>query len=99
MSERPPQTTAELTLRVAERFGVPVVILACLLWMIREAATSLNGTVVIPIVRSHTEFLDTTRETLTEISKTQQQQATTMADIAENQRELKVIVTSRREEN
>ncbi len=95
MSEKTPQTTAEVAIRVAERFGVPVVILAVLLWMIREAATSLNGTVVIPIVQSHTEFLDTTRETLTEISRTQQQQATTMQEIAENQEELKIIVTSR----
>lgn len=95
MSEKPPQNTAELALRVAERFGVPVVLLAAMLWMVREAAVSLNGSVVVPIVRSHTEFLDTTRETLTEISRTQNQQATTMAQIAENQKELKVIVTSR----
>lgn len=98
MSDRPPQTSAELAMRVAERFGVPVVILAVLLWMIREAATSLNGTVVVPIVQSHTEFLETTRETLTEISHTQRQQAATMQEIAEGQKELKVIVTSRREE-
>lgn len=97
MSDRAPQTTAEFALRAAERFGVPVVMLVALLWMVREAAVSLNGSVVVPIVRSHTEFLDTTRETLTEISKTQNQQATTMAQIAENQKELKVIVTSRQE--
>lgn len=93
MSEKAPQTTAEIGLRVAERFGVPVVLLVALLWMIREAATSLNGTVVVPIVQSHTEFLDTTRETLTEISRTQNQQASTMKELAENQRELKIIVT------
>lgn len=98
MSERTPPTNVEIAMRIAERFGVPVVILACLLWMIREAATSLNGTVVVPIVKSHTEFLDTTRETLTEISRTQQQQASTMQEIAENQKELKIIVTSRQEE-
>ena len=95
MTEKAPQTNAEIALRVAERFGVPVVILVILLWMIREAATSLNGTVVVPIVKSHTEFLDTTRETLTEISRTQLQQADTMKEIAENQKELKIIVTSR----
>jgi hypothetical protein len=95
MTEKAPQTTAEIALRVAERFGVPVVLLVVLLWMIREAATSLNGTVVVPIVKSHTEFLDTTRETLTEISRTQLQQADTMKEIAENQKELKIIVTSR----
>jgi hypothetical protein len=95
MTEKAPHTTAEIALRVAERFGVPVVLLVILLWMIREAATSLNGTVVVPIVKSHTEFLDTTRETLTEISRTQLQQADTMKEIAENQKELKIIVTSR----
>lgn len=98
MSDRPPQTTAETAIRVAERFGIPVVLLAALLLMIREAATSLNGTVVVPIVKSHTEFLDTTRETLTEISRTQQQQAVTMQEIAEGQKELKIIVTSRHED-
>lgn len=98
MSDKAPQTTTEIALRVGERFGVPVVVLAFLLWMIREAATSLNSTVVVPIVKSHTEFLDATRDTLTEISKTQNQQADTMKDIAENQRELKIIVTSRQGE-
>jgi hypothetical protein len=95
MTEKSPQTTSEIALRVAERFGVPVVLLVILLWMIREAATSLNGTVVVPIVQSHTEFLDATRETLTEISKTQTQQADTMKEIADGQKELKIIVTSR----
>lgn len=97
MSERPPPTTAETALRIAERFGVPFVLLIALLWMLREAGVSLNGTVVVPIVKSHTEFLDTTRETLTEISHTQKQQAETMQEIADGQRELKVIVTSRSE--
>ena len=98
MSDRAPQTKADDAIREAERFGVPVVILAVLLWMIREAATSLNGTVVVPIVKSHTEFLDTTRETLVEISRTQSTQAMTMREIAENQQELKIIVTSRQME-
>ena len=98
MSDKTPQTNADVAIRVAERFGVPVVILAVLLWMIREAATSLNGTVVVPIVKSHTEFLDTTRETLVEISHTQSTQAATMKEIAENQQELKIIVTRRQGE-
>ncbi len=95
MTEKTPLTTADTAIRIAERFGVPVVLLIALLWMIREAGVSLNGTVVVPIVKSHTEFLDTTRETLSEISRTQDKQAMTMQEIAENQRELKVIVTSR----
>jgi hypothetical protein len=98
MSEQPSRTPAEIAIRVGERFGVPVLLLVALLWMIREAASSLNGTVVVPLVKSHTEFLDTTRETLTEISATQMQQAMTMQGISENQRELKILVTGRREE-
>ena len=98
MSDKAPQTNADVAIRVAERFGVPVVLLVILLWMIREAATSLNGTVVVPIVKSHTEFLDTTRDTLVEISRTQSTQAETMKEIAENQQELKIIVTSRQGE-
>jgi len=94
-SAKPAPAGVDTAIRVAERFGIPVLMLIALLWMIREAATSLNGSVVIPIVQSHTEFLDTTRETLTEISRTQLKQADTMQEIAENQRELKVIVTSR----
>lgn len=95
MSEKAPQTTPEIAMRIAERFGVPLLVLVALLWMIREAATSLNGTVVVPVVKSHTDFLETTRETLTEISRTQMRQADTMQEIAENQRELKILVTSR----
>jgi hypothetical protein len=92
MSEKPPPSLVELMLRVAERFGVPVVLLGVVLWLLRDAAVVLHGTVVVPIVKSHAEFLEGTRETLTEIGKTQQQQAATMQTIAETQREIKQAV-------
>jgi hypothetical protein len=79
----------EVGLRIAERFGVPVVLLAVLLWLIRDAAVTLHGTVVVPVVKSHTEFLQSTRETLDEIGKTQQQQAGVMQEIAVGQREIR----------
>lgn len=72
----------------AQRFGVPVVVLAALLWMAREAATSVHHTILVPIVNSHTEFLESTRETLHEIGKTQTQQAETMKELAIGQRDI-----------
>lgn len=95
MADEPTSSTAEVALRVAERFGLPVVLLAVVLWLIRDAAVSLHGSVLIPIVKSHTEFLDATRETLNEIGMTQMQQAKTMQEIAAGQREIQQAVTKR----
>lgn len=79
--------------RIAERFGVPVVLLAVLVWFLRDAAVTLHTTVLVPIVKSHTEFLDTTRQTLDEIGTTQQQQAKTLQEIAVGQREIQQAVS------
>jgi hypothetical protein len=75
-------------LRIAERFGVPVVLLAVLIWLGREAAITLHGSLVEPVVKSHVEFLETTSETLREISSVQTQQAATLEELAHGQREL-----------
>lgn len=90
--EKPSVTLVESALRVAERFGVPVVLLVVLIWFLRDAAVVLHGTVLVPVVRSHTEFLDATRETLTEIGATQQQQAKTLQELAAGQREIQQAV-------
>lgn len=68
-------------MEAAERFGVPVVILAAFLWMAREAATSVHTSVVVPIVESHTKFLE-------ETSRTQSQQAETLRELAVGQKEI-----------
>lgn len=94
MSERAPLGSIEIAIKAAQQLGVPVIILAVLLWLIRDAAVSLHSTVLVPIVQSHTEFLESTRATLEEIGKTQQQQATTMSEIASGQREIKAAVTT-----
>lgn len=88
-------STTEVALRVAERFGVPVVLLAVVLWLLRDAAISLHGTVVLPVVKSHTEFLDATRETLNEIGMSQMQQARTMQELAAGQREIQQAMTKK----
>ena len=85
----------EAALRVAERFGVPLVLLAVIIWFARDAAVTLHGTVLVPIVKSHTEFLDSTRETLDEIGKTQFKQAETLQAIAADQHEIKQAVVKK----
>lgn len=82
----------DTALRLAERLGVPVAVLAVVLWCCREAAISLSQTVLQPIVQSHVEFLDTTRETLKEIGHTQAQQAETLQEIAVGQNEIRQAV-------
>ena len=94
MSDRP-LSMVEAGMRIAERFGVPVVLLAVLVWFLRDAAVTLHGTVLVPIVKSHTEFLDSTRETLDEIGKTQFKQAETLQAIANDQREIKQSVVKK----
>lgn len=86
------QTVADTAMRIAERFGVPVVIMAALLWMAREAATSLHNTVVVPMVQSHTEFISSTSETLHHIARAQERQAETLSEIAESQIEIRNAV-------
>lgn len=84
--------TTDTAIKIAREFGVPCLILAFMLWMLREAAISLHGSVVVPIVQSHTEFLDSTRDTLSEISKTQFQQSQTLKEIAVSQTEIRHAV-------
>jgi len=81
-------------LRVADRFGVPCVILAILMYFAREAAIALHGTVLEPVVKSHVEFLETTSETLHEIGKTQEQQAETLQELAAGQQQIKETITA-----
>lgn len=83
------QGVLDSLLRVAERFGVPVVLLGILIWLGREAAISMHGTIVKPVVEAHVDFLETTSETLKEISAAQGQQAATLEELAHGQRELR----------
>jgi hypothetical protein len=87
-SEELKQGVLDSLLRIAERFGVPVVLLGVLIWLGREAAITLHGSLVEPVVKSHVEFLETTSETLKEISSVQTQQAATLEELAHGQREL-----------
>lgn len=98
MTDETRQNIIDAACRVAERFGVPAVILAAILWMAREAATSVHHSILIPIVESHTEFLETTRETLHEIGRTQTQQAETLKELADGQKSIQTELTKRNSE-
>lgn len=77
------------------RLGAPCVILCFVLWMIREGASNIHTTVVVPMVKHHTEFLDATQKTLDGIEKSQERQAATMDRIAEGQREIQRTLGAR----
>ena len=79
---------------VAEKFGVPCVILAAFMWMAREAAVSVHKTVVVPMVESHTEFLDSTRDTLDRMCTTQERQEETLEELAAGQSDIRSILTT-----
>jgi len=73
-------------IKVGERFGVPVMLLIVVLFFAREACVSIHSTLLVPIVKSHVEFLESTSQTLHEIDQTQQQQATILGEISLGQR-------------
>lgn len=68
--------------------GIPAGILAVILWMFWQAAASLHSTVVVPIVESHTEYLQQTSATLRSLGETQVRQAETLQEIAAGQRQI-----------
>jgi hypothetical protein len=92
------QLAAETAMKFAERFGVPVVILGAILWMTREAATVLHDSVVVPVVKGHTEFLESTQKTLDEISHTQRSHAETLKELSQVQMEIRDAVIDCREQ-
>lgn len=92
-------STLDVVLRIGERLGVPLLILAALLFMAREAGMALYSGGVQPLVKAHAEFLDRTTETLQGIETTQQQQADTMEEIVGGQREITTIIKADRGRN
>lgn len=79
------QGVLDTFLRIADRFGVPCVILAVVLYCGREAAIALHSTVVEPVVQSHIEFLESAKETMNK-------QADTLQELARGQQEIKQVL-------
>jgi hypothetical protein len=84
--------TIEIVLRTAREFGVPFIVLAVLLWLLREAAHAMHRTVVIPVVDAHSTFLKQTTATLEGLGRTQEQQADTLRELAAGQREIQSAI-------
>jgi hypothetical protein len=82
MTEETKAAVLETVLRIGERLGVPVLVLAVVIWLAREAAVSAHRTVVQPIVAAHVEFLGKTEQTLA-------RQAETLQEIAAGQQEIR----------
>jgi hypothetical protein len=84
--------TIEIVLRTAREFGVPFIVLAVLLWLLREAAHAMHRTVVIPVVEAHSTFLRQTTATLEGLGRSQEQQADTLRELAAGQREIQSAI-------
>lgn len=88
MTDEQKQGMIETAIKVAKDFGLPVVMLAVTVYLFREAAISVHQTVLLPMVKSHTEFISSTQETLREIGRSQDKQAETMRELADGQRDI-----------
>ena len=88
-------TAYEFFLGIADRFGVPCLILAAVLWMLRDAGIALHSTVLLPVVQSHQRFLETTQQALEEMGRTQDKQAETLQALATGQREIQAVLITR----
>ena len=86
------KSTLDIVLRIGERLGVPLLILAAVLWMGREAGMAIYNTAIVPLVEAHGKFLDSTSKNLEEIGTTQRQQAQTLQEIAVGQKEIATII-------
>ena len=80
-------------IKIGERFGVPVMLLIVGAFFLREACVSIHATLLVPIVKSHCEFLESTSETLHEIDQTQAQQALILGEISMGQRAIQQALT------
>jgi hypothetical protein len=79
------QGVLDTFLRIADRFGVPCVILAVVLYFGREAAIAIHRSVVEPVVQSHVEFLESTKQTMAK-------QADTLQELAKGQQEIQQVL-------
>ncbi len=82
----------EIGIRAAREFGFPCLVLAVVLWLLREGAHAMHRTVVVPVVESHSSFLKQTAAAIDGLGRTQEQQAETLRELAAGQREIHAIV-------
>lgn len=86
------ESISETLVKVAERFGVPVVLLGIVIWLGREAAITIHTSVVTPVVESHTQFIETICEQAKQQTKAMESQAGAFKELAEAHEEQIVIL-------
>ena len=89
------QETIEVGVRIVRELGVPVVLLAAVVYCFREAAIALHNHVLVPVVRSHTTFLDSTTQTLQTLGRAQERQADTLEELAHGQAAIQQAIVAR----
>lgn len=75
----------DVAIRVAREFGFPCIVLAVLAYWGQLAAVALHETLLVPVVESHTTFLEATSDTLRVLGSAQERQAETLEEIAAGQ--------------
>ena len=85
-------SVTETMLRIAERFGVPVVLLAIFIWFAREATIAVHNTIVEPVVKSHTQFVDTICEQVKTQTDAMEEQAKAFRELSKAHDEQVVIL-------
>jgi hypothetical protein len=83
----------EQGLKIVREFGFPTLVLCVVGWWVHMAAISIHSTVVLPVIKSHTDFMEVTQETLQGLGETQERQAETLPEISNSQREIVEAVT------
>jgi hypothetical protein len=78
----------DVAFKAVREFGFPTFIIAILGYWIHKAAGAMHTTVVLPIVKSHTEFMSVTQETLQGVGETQKKQTDMLHEISGNQKEI-----------
>lgn len=99
MTDESKAALADSLLKIGTQLGVPVLILAAVLYMAREGGVAVYTTAVVPLVKAHADFLEATQETLKQIGETQKQQAEAMREIVAGQRELASMLEGQRGQN
>ncbi len=81
--------------RFMSQVGIPAGVLLVILLMIWRASATLHDTVLVPVVKSHTEFLAATQSTqerqaatLEVMSSAREQQTESLREISDGQREI-----------
>lgn len=85
----------DVGIKLLREFGFPCLVLCVIGWWGQMAAVALHETVLVPVVESHTTFLQATSATLATLSKAQERQADTLEELAAGQKEIRQVIERR----